>query len=121
MIRIECPNCKRDSYTLSVENFRPCPYCNVTFSGKFGIDRRNDFRKKNDRPLVFSYNQNKIKARTFNKSLNGVGIKIKDNLHISRGDIVNVDFGRYRLKAKLMWSKRKNGDLYSTAGLKFLK
>ncbi len=36
MIRIECPTCKKDSYTASVEVFRPCPYCGNLFSGKYG-------------------------------------------------------------------------------------
>ncbi|MEW6571486.1 MAG: hypothetical protein AB1390_09975 [Nitrospirota bacterium] len=46
MIRLICPSCRKDSYTACVESFRPCPYCGTSFSGKYGIEKRNEYRVK---------------------------------------------------------------------------
>ncbi len=121
MIRIECPKCGKDSYSLSVENFRPCPYCGIIFSGKFGLDRRNEFRTKNEKPFIFFHSGKKIKANTNNLSSKGIGIKMLDNPYLTIGDILNINVGKNKLKAKLIWLNGKNGNYAVTAGLKVLK
>lgn len=64
MIRLVCPSCKKDSYTASVEIFRPCPYCGIVFSGKYGCLKKEHLETNIGIHSFISHKQNVISANT---------------------------------------------------------
>lgn len=103
MIRLACPGCKKDSYTASVETFRPCPYCGVSFSGKYGIERRRAGRVSGSSPFLFSKNGTNIEATIIIFSKNGASIKIFGTPSISSGDNIRLKFGDSEKTGKVIW------------------
>jgi hypothetical protein len=113
-----CPSCKKDSYTASVETFRPCPYCGNSFSGKYGPEKRNGHRIKKAFPFTISHNGSVITANICNFSENGIGIKIAGDPSIPVGATVVLKIGNYNTKARLIWMIHNNNS--SIAGIKIL-
>lgn len=118
MIRIVCPSCNKDSYTSSVETFRPCPYCGNPFSGKYGTEKRFEQRIQKTIPFTFSYKGDNIPAITRNLSENGIGIKISGKPSIPAGDAINLKIGKSNAKAHIIWISYNNDS--SKAGLRIL-
>ncbi len=75
MIRIECPICKKDSYTASVEIFRPCPYCGNLFSGKYGSLKKEHLETNIAIHSFISDHGNIISANTQGFSEKEIGVK----------------------------------------------
>jgi hypothetical protein len=103
ILRLTCPTCKKDSYSASVETFKPCPYCGIVFSGKFGLERRSEYRIVKDQPLTIMKSDNKIEANVVNVSNNGLRVKIDELASIQKGDIVNVAIDNKYRKAEILW------------------
>ena len=103
ILRLTCPTCKKDSYSASVETFKPCPYCGIVFSGKFGLERRSEYRIVKDQPLTIMKSDNKIEANVVNVSNNGLRVKIDELASIQKGDIVNVAIDNQYRKAEILW------------------
>jgi len=74
LIRLACPECKKDSYSASVETLRPCPYCGFCFSGKYGAEKRDAYSAQKEIPVTFSYKGQNLQARTVNFSENGLSV-----------------------------------------------
>ena len=103
ILRLTCPTCKKDSYSASVETFKPCPYCGIVFSGRFGLERRSEYRIVKDQPLTIMKSDNKIEANVVNVSNNGLRVKIDELASIQKGDIVNVAIDNKYRKAEILW------------------
>ncbi len=63
ILRLECPRCHKDSLVTAAEPFRPCPYCGIMFSGKYGLDKGKDKRIIKESPPVFSHNGRELPQR----------------------------------------------------------
>ncbi len=118
IIRLKCPECNKDSFSSSAEAFKPCPYCGIVFSGKFGTDRRKEERIEREDGVFFLYKGKNLEAKTLNISKNGFTIKIEKSDMLPIGDIVEVKYGNDDLRARIMWVMRK--DNFALTGLKIL-
>ncbi|MDQ7786255.1 MAG: PilZ domain-containing protein [Thermodesulfovibrionales bacterium] len=103
MIRLECPVCKKDSYTASVESFRPCPYCGILFSGISCLDKRKESRTTKNIPFVFSHMGLDLTATIANFSKQGLSLRISGKPALSIGDIVDLNIRSFHGKARVMW------------------
>jgi len=103
ILRLTCPICKKDSYSASVESFKPCPYCGISFSGRFGLERRSEYRIAKDDPLIIMKSDSKIEANVVNVSNNGLRVKIDGVSYVQKGDIVNVEINNEYRKAEILW------------------
>ena len=120
ILRLDCPVCRKDSYSSSVDDFRPCPYCGILFSGKYGIEKRSAARFKKEIPVVLPYKEKIIKANTSDFSQNGISLKIFDMINLPVGDIFNVNVESTPLKAQVIWSSNKPDNAVTSAGFKIL-
>jgi len=121
MIRLECPDCKKDSYSSSVEDFRLCPYCSTFFSGKYGAEKRNEVRILNESPLVLNYHDRNLDASTVDFSRNGIGIKIPGEENLPVGEIINLNIQHSLAKAQVKWIVNKTDPSVTIAGFKIIK
>lgn len=119
MIRLECPNCKKDSYTASVNVFRPCPYCGIKFSGKYGLEKRNNYRFEKKIPIIV-LNGKKYKAYSINLSETGIGIELPKKITIKKGDLINILIGPSIVKTKVIWISKDSEEKSLFAGLKMV-
>lgn len=119
MIRLECPNCKKDSYTASVSVFRPCPYCGIKFSGKYGLEKRNNYRFEKKIPIIV-LNGKKYKAYSINLSETGIGIELPKKITIKKGDLINILIGPSIVKTKVIWISKDSEEKSLFAGLKMV-
>jgi hypothetical protein len=103
IVRLECPVCKKDSYTASVESFKPCPYCGIVFSGIFGLEKRNEARIKKEISFTFAYNGASLAAKIGDLSRRGLGLRISGKPTLSTGDIVDLNIRSFNGKARVMW------------------
>jgi hypothetical protein len=103
ILRLTCPGCKKDSYSASVESYKPCPYCGILYSGKYGIEKRNEFRLQKDTPIVFSYRGKNLEARTQNFSETGVCLEVDGKSSLTVGDIMQISVGDSLLNARIIW------------------
>lgn len=120
MIRLKCPKCFKDSYTAFVEDFKPCPYCGIPFSGKYGAEKRTEMRIKKEIPFVFSHNERNLNASTVDFSRSGLSIRISDKTSLPVGDVINLDIKDLNVKAQVMWVSNKPDPSITTAGFKML-
>ena len=118
ILRLICPECKKDSYSASAEAFKPCPYCGIVFSGRFGKEKRNEDRSPADFNIGFSYRGKNLEASTVNISNRGMSIKIAGNPDLPVGDIMDLKVREASLKARIVWVEN-NSSAYLT-GLKIL-
>lgn len=118
ILRLTCPECNKDSFSSSAEAFKPCPYCGIVFSGKFGTDRRKEKRIERQEGIFFLYKGKNLEAKTLNISKNGFTIKISQNDMLPVGDVIEVKYGNDDLRARIMWVMRKND--FALTGLKIL-
>jgi hypothetical protein len=103
ILRLICPECKKDSYSSSVEAFKPCPYCGIVFSGKFGMEKRNEGRSSSDFNIGFSYKGKNLEASTVNISRTGLSIKIAGSHDLPVGDIMDLKLTDTDMKARIVW------------------
>ena len=103
ILRLTCPKCYEDSYSPSVEFFRPCPYCGLLFSGKYGIEKRNEGRIKDEHPIIFSYKGRNLEANVMDFTEGGLRLKISGEPSLTEGDIVNLAIGDRHVNARVMW------------------
>jgi len=106
MLRLTCPKCRKDSYSADVESFRACPYCGFRFSGRYGAQKREEERIKQEIPVVFSYQGEHLKASTFDLSEKGLGIKIFGEPPVAIDDIIDLTIRDLQLRARVMWVRK---------------
>jgi hypothetical protein len=121
MLRILCPKCNKDSYSASVENFKPCPYCGVIFSGKYGAEKRREYRKNTEIPCVCSYKDHELKATTVNFSNNGISLKIFGTSSLPVGDTLDILLlGDSPIQAEVKWVTNPPDASVALTGLKIV-
>jgi hypothetical protein len=103
ILRLICPECNKDSYSASAEAFKPCPYCGIVFSGRFGREKRNEDRSPTDFNIGFSYKGKKLEASTVNISKTGLSIKVAGDPELPVGDIMELKMRDNDLKARIVW------------------
>ena len=121
IVRLTCPECSKNSYSASVEAFKPCPYCGILFSGKFGSEKRSDYRISQEIPLLFSYNGKNLEASTLNVSPTGLSIKIFGQHALPIGDTMELDVGNSRVKTEIMWTFSDPYSAVAVTGLKIIE
>ncbi len=120
ILRLTCPKCSKDSYSASVEKFKPCPYCGVLFSGKYGSEKRRHTRVKKEIPLSFTHQGRRIEACTVDVSHDGLCVKIDGSRSLPVGDTVDVTLHDSRLKAQVMWAAGETESPSALNGLKLI-
>jgi hypothetical protein len=103
-----------------VEKFKPCPYCGVLFSGKYGPEKRGQSRVKKEIPLLFTYQNQNIQACTMDVSDNGICLKIFGSPSLPLADTVDININDVSLKAQVMWVSNNREVTSALTGLKIL-
>jgi len=103
LLRLTCPECQKDSYIVSVENFKPCPYCGIIFSGKYGTEKRDEGRINKEIPFILPYKGQNLEASIINFSKEGLSIKISGKTSFPVGDIMEFSIGNSLVKAEILW------------------
>jgi hypothetical protein len=120
ILRLTCPGCSKDSYSPSAESFKPCPYCGLLFSGKYGTEKRGDIRQRKEIPFLFSYNGQSLQASTVNLSEGGLSVKIFGRPSLPIGDIMELSLGDSVVKAQVLWAFDLGESNVEVTGLKIL-
>lgn len=120
ILRLTCPGCSKDSYSASVETFKPCPYCGILFSGKYGSEKRKQFRIKKEIPFVFSHQGQHHEACTMDISDKGLCVKIFGRPSLPIGETLNFTVNDISLKAQVMWFSNNSEIPVASTGLKIL-
>ena len=120
ILRLTCPGCSKDSYTPSAESFKPCPYCGLLFSGKYGTDKRSDVRQRKEIPFLFSYKGQNLRASTVNLSEGGLSVKIFGGPSLPVGDVMEFRLGDSEVKAQVLWAFDLRDPDVAVTGLKIL-
>ena len=97
--------------------FKPCPYCGILFSGKFGVEKRNEYRIRKEIPVSFSKEGKPLEADILNCSGKGFGLQIAGFPSISEGDEVDCTVGAANVKAEVKWFSASPDSAHSFAGL----
>lgn len=118
MIRLTCPQCNEDSYITKVDVFKTCPYCGCVFSGKYGIEKRKEKRRKYKVPFLFQYGGESFQASTVDISKQGLGIKISGFPPIEKGKVLELAVENQQFKAVVIRTEKLINKLF--AGLKRL-
>ena len=121
ILRLSCPECRKNSYTASVEAFKPCPYCGLLFSGKYGHEKRTDYRIGREIPLLFSYNGKNLEASTLNVSSTGLSIKTFGQYALPVGDTMELDLGDSLVKSEIMWTFSDPDSAVAVTGLRIIE
>jgi hypothetical protein len=103
MIRLDCPACKKDSYSSAVESFRPCPYCGTVYSGKYGHEKRREQRTHKEVRFTFSHNGYSFEATTVDISKKGISLKIFGSIAILSGDVIDLNINNLFAKVQTRW------------------
>ena len=119
-MRLTCPRCSKDSYSPSVESFKPCPYCGLLFSGKYGTDKRSAVRQSKEIPFLFSYKGQNLQASTVNLSEDGLSVKIFGKPSLPVGDVMEIRLGDSVVKAQVLWVYNLHESGVALTGLKVL-
>lgn len=120
ILRLTCPGCSKDSYSPSVESFKPCPYCGLLFSGKYGTEKRSDVRQRKEIPFLFSYKGQNLQASTVNLSESGLSVKIFGKPSLPVGDVMELRLGDSVMKAQVLWVFNLHESDVAVTGLKIL-
>lgn len=121
LLRLTCPECEKDSYSISVENFKPCPYCGILFSGKYGAEKRDEGRINKEIPFILPYKGQNLEASTINFSKKGLSIKIFGKPSLPVGDVIEFSIGNSLVKAQILWSFNASEVSIAVTGLKILE
>ena len=104
-----------------MESFKPCPYCGILFSGRFGSEKRSDDRIRREIPLLFSYNGKNLEASTLNVSSTGLSIKMFGQHALPVGDTMELDVGNSRVKTEIMWTFSDPDSAVAVTGLRIIE
>jgi len=121
LLRLICPECQKDSYSVSVENFKPCPYCGILFSGKYGAEKRDEGRINKEIPFILPYKGQNLEASTINFSKKGLNIKIFGKPSLPVGHVMEFSIGNSFVKAQILWFFNAPEVSIAVTGLKILE
>jgi hypothetical protein len=103
-----------------VDSFKPCPYCGVLYSGKHGIEKRNEVRIKTEIPFFFISSSDFLNASTVNLSKNGFSVRIFGRHFLSVGNILDLTLRDSKVTAQVKWVNDKSEQSVTTAGFKIV-
>jgi PilZ domain len=103
-----------------VEKFKPCPYCGVLFSGKYGTEKRKQSRIKKEIPFVFAHNGQRVEACTMDVSDRGICLKIFGSPSLPVGETIDFKVNDINVKAQVMWFTNNSEVSSSLTGLKIV-
>jgi hypothetical protein len=118
ILRLICPRCNKDSYSASADIFKPCPYCGILFSGKYGVEKRNEYRIQKEINVTLSTEHQDFEAKTINFSEKGLCIQLSGNPALPPGDVFNLNIYDSRIKARLLWITNKPDVPLAMAGFR---
>ncbi len=121
ILRLICPRCNKDCYSASAEIFKPCPYCGILFSGKYGVEKRKEYRIQKEMPLKLSYREQNFDAQTINFSEKGLCVKFSHDPRFPIGDTLDLNIEKAKIKAQLIWVVNKPEISEVIAGLKVIE
>jgi hypothetical protein len=121
ILRIDCPICKKDSYSASVVDFRPCPYCGIAFSGKYGAEKRTALRIRKEIPFLFDHDNYQSDATTIDLSEDGVSVRISDSVLLPVGDVIVLRLKDSDLKAQVRWVNTEGNPPNTISGFKIVQ
>jgi len=104
-----------------VEKFKPCPYCGVLFSGKFGPEKRQQPRLKREIPFVFALNGQNIHACTMDVSDHGICLKLFGNPSLAVGETIDFNVNDMNLRARVIWGSDNSPESSSLKGLQIVE
>lgn len=120
ILRLTCPKCTKDSYSASVENFKPCPYCGLLFSGKYGSEKRAYPRLGKELTVQCIHQGQRFDALTADISDNGVCMKIFGYGALPVGDTIDFIMNETAVKAQVIWSANAKEIQSAVAGLRII-
>jgi hypothetical protein len=106
MLRQLCPVCGKHSYSADENNFSPCPYCGVRFSGRYGADRRRAERIKKTTACVLNYQGQYLEAESANFSEEGLGINMLPETPVAVGETIELSTDDFQIKARVVWENK---------------
>jgi hypothetical protein len=121
ILRIDCPVCKKDSYSASVVDFRPCPYCGIAFSAKYGIEKRHALRIRKEIPFLFDHKNYRSDATTIDFSTNGISVRISDQIRLLVGEVILLRLRDSDVKAQVRWVNNEDNPPNTTTGFKIVE
>jgi hypothetical protein len=104
-----------------VENFKPCPYCGILFSGKYGAEKRDEGRINKEISFILPYKGQNLEASTINFSKKGLSIKIFGKPSLPVGDVMEFSIGSSLVKAQILWFFNTPEVSMAVTGLKILE
>jgi hypothetical protein len=119
MLRINCPYCGQHSYSAAVESFLPCNFCGKIFSGKYGPEKRKEPRKKRQIPFDLIWRGRSVKAQTFDRSEQGLGMEVFSQISLTVGKMLTFTLEELPCEGKVAWVS--NLPQKVVAGLNFAK
>ncbi|MDQ7786227.1 MAG: PilZ domain-containing protein [Thermodesulfovibrionales bacterium] len=120
ILRLTCPECKKDSFSADAEMYKPCPYCGIQFSGRYGSEKRRAYRIHKEIPCSLSHQGEHLHAWTINLSEKGLSIKIDGSRPLMVGDVMHLEVADNPLKAQVMWSFDHPKSNATMSGLRIL-
>lgn len=121
ILRIDCPICKKASYSASVIDFRPCPYCGIAFSGKYGIEKRHALRIRKEIPFLFNHKNYRSDATTIDLSTDGISVRISDQVRLPVGEVILLRLRNSDVKAQVRWINSQGYPSNTTTGFKIVE
>lgn len=121
ILRLICPHCNKDSYSASADIFKPCPYCGILFSGKYGVEKRKGYRIQKEIPVRLSCKEQKFEAQTINFSKKGLCLKLSGDPYFPIGEILDLNIQDAKIKAQLVWISNNPDVSVVMAGLKVIE
>jgi hypothetical protein len=121
ILRIDCPACKKDSYSASVVDFRPCPYCGIAFSGKYGVEKRHDLRTRKEIPFLFDHKDYRSDATIIDFSTHGISVRISDQVRLPVGEVILLRLRNSDVKVQVRWVNSECNPPKTTTGLKIVE
>jgi hypothetical protein len=122
ILRLICPSCNKDSYSASAEIFKPCPYCGILFSGKYGVEKRKEYRIQKEFPVTLFCKHQNLEAKTMNFSEKGLCLKLSGSPSLPVGDVLDLNIHNSKIKAQLVWmTTNKPNVSIAMAGLKIIE
>jgi hypothetical protein len=103
-----------------VEKFKPCPYCGVLFSGKYGPEKRQQHRVKKEIPFVFTHNGQNMQGCTRDVSEHGFCLKVFGSPSLPVGETIDFNVDDINLRAQVIWVSDNSHSTHSLTGIRIV-
>jgi hypothetical protein len=90
----------------------------LPYKKKILFEKRSEKRKKKVVSFMFFFKGEKVKAKTFDCSSGGFGLKVNDCIPMHVGDVMNFKYNSSKAKAQAKWVRTKYRPRITKAGFK---